>query len=111
MTDLDARHPTLGDISPATTPELSRKFEAIREVLNAEGHSYSGDPSLAWLDDTAACRLVAARMGLESPRGYFTVEEYRGALANADWGDGAVARRAELFIRVCLEEGLDIAFT
>ena len=112
MTDLDAVHPELGNISPDNTPEISAAFKQAQLKLMVEGISVSGDFESAWIDSTAVCRVVAQKLGLTWPEGYFAFADYHPQLASAQWdNDKPLERQAQLFIEVCISLQLDIYFS
>ena len=111
MPDVDSIHPDLGDINPTNTPEISKRFCEIRDQLLSEGHCFIGVAEDGYLDSSVCCRLIAEKLHLEEPKGYFSYQEYKSFLENASWGTDSYARQTELFVTVCLEEQLDIHFS
>lgn len=110
MVDIDAMHPVHGYVTPEDTPAISRRFVEVAERLWAEGIGFPGDAETAWVDSSSAARALARKMGIGQPSGYWPHDDCQRRLAGVDWGDEPDGRLLELYVQVCLDEGLDLYF-
>lgn len=109
--DIDARHPILGGISQEKTTDISEKFKKLKVKLEGEGHFFQGEPEDGYLDSSQCCRIIAEKLGLQKPSGYFSYEEYKERIEGSEWDADSYSRLSQLFMELCLEEKLDVYFT
>ncbi len=63
-----------------------------------------------YIGECSMVSLIAENLHLEEPKRFFPYQEAKSLLENASWGSDSYARQTELFVKVCLEEPLDLHF-